>query len=82
MAVASNQCPRRGAFFLLALGGFPEIVLHPPLHRSEKEKPSYCFDSIVSFVMAERLGFEPTVILLPRLISIQIEVNSDSNRTA
>ena len=31
------------------LGPVAEIVLHPPLHRTEKEKPRYLLDSGVSF---------------------------------
>jgi len=31
------------------LGPVAEIVLHPPLHPTEKEKPRYLFNSGVSF---------------------------------
>ena len=64
--------PAVGLFFFLVLGGIAEIVLHPPLHRTGKKKPRYRFDSRVSFVLAERVGFEPTVVLLLRLISSQV----------
>ena len=39
--------PAVGLFFFLVLGGIAEIVLHPPLHRTEKKKPRYCLDSRV-----------------------------------
>ena len=42
------------------------------LHEPAKEKPHYHFDSRVSFVLAERVGFEPTVVLPLRLISSQV----------
>ena len=42
------------------------------LQATEKEKPRYQFDSGVSFVLAERVGFEPTVVLPLRLISSQV----------
>ena len=44
-----TEAPAVGLFFCLVLGGIPEIVLHPPLHRTEKEKPRYLLDSGVSF---------------------------------
>ena len=42
------------------------------LHDRGKEKPRYQIDSGVSFVLAERVGFEPTVVLPLRLISSQV----------
>ena len=63
---------RTSARRLLALGGFAEIVLHPPLHRTGKKKARYRFDSALFFVLAERVGFEPTVVLPLRLISSQV----------
>lgn len=44
-----TEAPAVGLFFCLVLGGIAEIVLHPPLHRTEKEKPRYLLDSGVSF---------------------------------
>ena len=43
-----------------------------PLPEVKKEKPRYRIDSGVSFVLAERVGFEPTVVLPLRLISSQV----------
>ena len=42
------------------------------LQATEKKKPHYQIDSGVSFVLAEREGFEPSVMLPPRLISSQV----------
>ena len=42
-----------------ASGGNPrqaKIVLHPPLHRLDKKKPRYLFDSGVSFTHTGYLG--------------------------
>ena len=42
------------------LGSIPEIVLHPPLHRTGKKKPHYQIDSRVSFIyLVGREGLEP-----------------------
>ena len=55
-----RQGPSDGAFFCPVLGAILEIVLHPPLHQSEKEKPRYQKDSVVSFVyLVGREGLEP-----------------------
>jgi hypothetical protein len=35
-----TEAPDRGAFFRLVLGGFPETVLHPPLHRATQKQQS------------------------------------------
>ncbi len=56
-----TEAPAVGLFFCLVLGGIAEIVLHPPLHRTEKEKPRYRIDSRVSFVyLGWLMGLEPT----------------------
>ena len=68
----SLKSPRRRAFFL------PELVMYSGklptdcLQATEKKKPHYRIDSGVSFVLAEREGFEPSVMLPPRLISSQV----------
>ncbi len=42
------------------LGSIPEIVLHPPLHRTGNKKPRYRTDSRVSFIyLVGREGLEP-----------------------
>ena len=39
----------------------PEIVLHPPLHRTENKKPRYFLDSRVSLLyLGWLMGLEPT----------------------
>ena len=48
---ASTEAPAVGLFFCLVLGGIPEIVLHPPLHRTGNKKPRYRIDSGVSFAV-------------------------------
>ena len=37
-----------GFSFVWCWGSIPEIVLHPPLHRTDKKKPQYQIDSGVS----------------------------------
>ena len=56
---------RTSARRLLALGGFAEIVLHPPLHRAEKQKARYRIDSALSFaVLVPERGIEPPTFSL------------------
>ena len=53
--------PAVGLFFFLVLGGIAEIVLHPPLHRTENKKPRYLLDSRVSLLYwGWLMGLEPT----------------------
>ena len=53
--------PAVGLFFFLVLGGIAEIVLHPPLHRTEKKNPRYLLDSRVSLLyLGWLMGLEPT----------------------
>ena len=47
-ADSQRQARRVRVFFRLVLGSIPEIVLHPPLHRTDKKKPHYQIDSRVS----------------------------------
>ena len=35
-----TEAPAVGLFFCLVLGGIAEIVLHPPLHRTENKNPA------------------------------------------
>ena len=46
-----TEAPAVGLFFCLVQGGIPEIVLHPPLHRTGNKKPRYRIDSGVSFAV-------------------------------
>ena len=62
----------RGAFLRLPMALHSGKLPTDCLQATEKKKPHYQIDSRVSFVLAERVGFEPTVILLPRLISSQV----------
>ena len=56
-----TEAPAVGLFFCLVLGGIAEIVLHPPLHRTENKKPRYLLDSRVSLLyLGWLMGLEPT----------------------
>ena len=56
-----TEAPDAGLFFCLVLGGIAEIVLHPPLHRTENKKPRYLLDSRVSLLyLGWLMGLEPT----------------------
>ena len=61
-----------GLFFCLVLGLHSGKLPTDCLQATEKKKPRYRIDSRVSFVLAERVGFEPTVVLPLRLISSQV----------
>ena len=67
-----TEAPAVGLFFCLVLGLHSGKLPTDCLQATEKKKPHYQIDSRVSFVLAERVGFEPTVMLPPRLISSQV----------
>ena len=66
------QAPAVGLFCCLPLALHSGKLPTDCLQATEKEKPRYQIDSRVSFVLAERVGFEPTVVLPLRLISSQV----------
>lgn len=52
--------PPPWVFFVAGAICIPAIVLHPPLHRTEKEKPRYRLNSMVSLCcLVGRAGLEP-----------------------
>ena len=58
-----NPTPARPVrvFFCQVLGSIAEIVLHPPLHRTEKKKAYYRIDSRLSLCsLGWLMGLEPT----------------------
>ncbi len=61
----NDRSPPPWGFFVagvwLVLGSIPEIVLHPPLHRTENKKPRYLLNSRVSLLyLGWLMGLEPT----------------------
>ena len=66
-----TEAPAVGLFFCLVLGLHSGKLPTDCLQATEKKKPHYQIDSRVSFVLAEREGFEPSVGSPLRLISSQ-----------
>jgi hypothetical protein len=72
--------PPLWGFFVALSGGYMLATRYETAHHwlhggytaTPKEKPRYQIASGVSFVLAERVGFEPTVVLPLRLISSQV----------
>ena len=66
------EAPAVGLFLRLPMALHSGNLPTDCLQATKKKKPHYQIDSGVSFVLAERVGFEPTVVLPLRLISSQV----------